>query len=131
MKKTKLIAGIVLIFLLGGVTGGLTVQTFFKRGFRDGPPKHRSVGDRAEFIVKRLAKDLDLSPAQVDEIRPIVQESEKAVSALMDSIDPELRATHDRGLAAIREKLNPEQQEKLDQIKEKMKKFRERRKKTK
>ena len=124
MNKAKVTAGIILLFLLGGVTGGLTVQLYHRQVPR--PEHHRppSASERTDFIMARLKHDLDLTPDQVVHIRPIMLSGEQAIAALMDRIDPEVRKIHEAGFAAIREKLEPEQQRTFDEIRERMKRFR-------
>ena len=124
MNKTKLTVGIVLIFLLGALTGVLAGQ-LYQRGDRLGhPPKHRSAAERTEFILERLTDDLDLSPTQVAEIRPIVEKSEKDVSAILDRVDPDLRKIHEQGFEGIRAKLEPDQQRKFDEFRERIERSR-------
>ena len=124
MNKAKLTAGIVLIFILGVLTGVLSTELYHKNSFRDHPPRPSTPEERTDFIMKRLARDLDLTDDQAVEIRPIVEESEKAMSELMDRISPEREQIMHQGFMAIREKLNPDQQVKLDEIRERIRNFR-------
>lgn len=124
MNRTRLTAGIVLIFVLGCLTGGLAVQLYQRHESRDAHRWHRSPGERVDFIMKRLERDLDLTAAQTAEIRPIVEANEQAVSEIKERIAPEIRAILDRGFSSIREKVTPAQQRELDEIRERMKGFR-------
>ena len=123
MSRIKLTVGIVLIFILGGLTGVLAVQFYHKYEHRGGPPPQPSLAARVDFIMERLVDDLDLTREQVAEIRPMVERTDKEATRLKDTIDPEMRRIHDQGFSAIREKLEPGQQRKLDEVLERMKKF--------
>ncbi len=123
MSRVKLTIGIVLIFILGGLTGVLSVEFYHKYEHRGGPPPHPSLAARVDFIMERLVDDLDLTKEQVAEIRPMVERTEKETTRLRDTIEPEMRRIHDRGFSAIREKLESAQQRKLDEVLERMRKF--------
>jgi hypothetical protein len=126
MNKTKLTLGVILIFILGGLAGALSLQLYHRHDLRGGPPRHASLSERVDFIMERLADDLDLTADQVSQVRPLVETAEKAVSELRDRIGPEIRRIHDEGFEAIRQKLDPRQQKKLDEIRQRMKKYRRR-----
>jgi len=126
MSKRKMTAGIILIFILGALTGVLAVQLFDAFKFNDGPHRRRTPAERTDFIMERLVDDLDLTADQATAVRPIVENAEQAVHGLKERIDPEIQAIHDRSFAAIREKLTPGQQQKFNEIRERIKRFRRR-----
>jgi hypothetical protein len=126
MNKTKFAIGLILIFLLGGLTGAFALKLYYRHDFRGGPPRHADLRERVDFIMQRLTDDLDLSPDQAAQVRPLVETSERAVSELRERISPEMRRIHDQSFEAIREKLDPNQQKKLDEIRDRMKNYRRR-----
>jgi hypothetical protein len=130
MNRTRLTVGIVLIFVLGCLTGGLAVQLFQRHEVGDAHRRPRSPEARVDFIMQRLERDLDLTVAQSAEIRPIVAANEKAISEIKERIAPQIRAILDRGFSSIRAMVTPDQQRKLDEIRERMKRFRDKRQPT-
>ncbi len=126
MTRAKLIAGIALIFFLGALAGALAMQGFYKYDKRGDPRRHLSTAQKVDFIVDRISRDLDLAPDQAAEIRPIVEAGEEEIRAIKDGIDPEIRESHDRVFSAIRERIEPAQQKKLDEMVARIKKFRAR-----
>lgn len=123
MSKVKLSAGIALIFLLGCLAGGLGMEYYHQQTRWNRPPHRPTPAERVDFICKRLAKDLDLSDRQTDEIRGIVEQGERAVSEIKEGVEPEIIRIHDQVFAAIRPKLDSGQQKKLDQLIQRLKKF--------
>ncbi len=115
MKRFKPIAGILLIFILGTLTGVLA-QRFLEIFEDTHPPPHRNVEQRVKFIMVRLTDDLELSPAQQKEIHPIVAATEEKVRAIRDEYAPRIQALHDAGIAEIKTRLNPGQQAELDRM---------------
>ena len=115
MKRFKPIAGILLIFILGTLTGVLA-QRFLEIFKDEHPPHHRNVEQRVNFIIERLTDDLDLSASQREEIRPIVAATEKKVRVIRDEYAPRIQALHDASIAEIKTKLNHGQQAKLDRM---------------
>ena len=123
MKRIKLIAGIVIIFLLGGLAGASVMRFYGWQRFGDNPRPRPGSVQRVEFIMERLKDDLDLTAAQMKEIRPIVAKGDQEVAVLKKTIRPAIRQIHDRGFAAIRGKLDPGQQRKLDELLARLRKF--------
>jgi hypothetical protein len=115
MRHLKPIAGILLVFILGALTGALAAR--FYSAFESGRPHHRrGLEERVEFIMKRLTDDLDLSATQQKEIRQIVASTEKKVQSIRAEYGPKLRALHDASIEEIKTRLTPGQQTELDRI---------------
>jgi hypothetical protein len=123
MNRTKVAAGIILIFVLGCLAGSLAVQLYHRQESRDAHRRHRTPEERVDFIMKRLDRDLDLTAQQAADIRPIVETNEKAISEIKERVAPEIRGILDKGFSAIRKILTPVQQRKLDGIRERMRNF--------
>ena len=101
---------IVVVFVLGGVTGGSLDRLYLSKnpgpGERRGP--HR--------MMERLKSDLKLNDEQVGKIRTILEESRRDFnqSRLIDC--PGVKPVRERTRARIRETLTPEQQKRYDEI---------------
>lgn len=120
MNKYKLIAGVLLIFFLGVITGALGTGAFFKqrikRFAKGGPP--------AAMILKRISGRLDLTESQQLEIEKIVTETGKKLRNLRQQHYPRFNKLMEEGIALMKEKLTDEQKDKLDDIYERIKKHR-------
>lgn len=122
MNKTKLTAGIVIIFLLGCLTGGLAAKYFYQREYH-GPRRHLPVSKRVDFIMKRLGENLELRSEQAERIRPIVEKGEREIAVLMKGVEPRMKKVHDWAFQAMRKELDPGQRRKLDELVKKLKRF--------
>jgi Spy/CpxP family protein refolding chaperone len=102
---------IVVVFVLGGVTGGSLDRLYLSKssgneGPRRGP--HR--------MIERWKKDLSLNDEQVAKIRTIFEESRKEFPPSRFVNCPEVRESRARTRARVRETLTPEQQKRFDEI---------------
>ena len=119
MNKWKAIAGILLIFILGGLVGalgtGMLVKQRIKR-FVDpkGPPPP------IHFLQRQLRR-MSLSADQEAKIGPILDRMHADFMALLEKSRPEFDRLFDTHVQEIREKLNASQQEKLDAMVQKIK----------
>jgi hypothetical protein len=115
MRHLKPIAGILIVFILGALTGALTAR--FYATFESGRPHHRrSQEERVEFIMKRLTDDLDLSATQQKEIRLIVASTEEKIQSIRDEYAPGIRALHEESIEKIKTRLTPGQKAELDRM---------------
>ncbi len=115
MRRLKPIVGILIVFILGAMTGALAMRLYLI--FESGHPHHRpNLEERVEFIMKRLTDDLDLSATQQKEIRPIVASTEEKVQSIRDEYLPKSRALHDASIQEIKTRLTPDQRAELDRI---------------
>src|SRR3954452_9821176 len=94
--KWKLIAGFLLVFVAGGVTGAFFVATQ-ARHFLFASPHHGIVADR---MRERLRRELNLTPDQVEKISPIV---DRAGSELEDIRRYSGRRVHETFVESHRE----------------------------
>jgi hypothetical protein len=115
MKRLKPITGILIVFILGILTGALAVR-FYSKFESERPPHRRSNEERVEFIMKRLSGDLDLTAVQQKEIRPIVALTEEKIQAIRDEYRPRIRTLLDENIKEIKTRLTPGQQTELDRI---------------
>ena len=114
MKKWKLAIGVTLVFILGGLVGSVGTQLYFKhwseRFWKD-------PSARREAFVQRLTKELGLTEAQQEEFRVIIEEVDNKVVALRREKRAEIKRALDEGFNRMNEKLNPDQQQTLEELK--------------
>jgi hypothetical protein len=114
MKKWKLAIGVTLVFILGGLVGSVGTQLYSKhwseRFWKD--PRARR-----EAFLQRLTRELRLTEAQQKEFRAIIEEVDKKVEKFRRENEAEIGKVLDEGFNQMKEKLNPDQQQKLDELK--------------
>ncbi len=121
MKKWKLAIGVVLVFILGGLVGSVGTQIYFKHWserFWKNPSARR------EAFLQRLTRELRLTEAQQKEFRAIIEEVDKKVEQFRRENRAEIRKVLDEGFNQMKQKLNPDQQLKLDELKARHEKHR-------
>jgi hypothetical protein len=109
MSKTKAIVGVCLIFLLGGVTGGIATHLVYSQrmeSFIKGGTEPRE-----QLIVARLTRKLSLDNSQQEQVRLIVHENRDAIRRVKKQYQPEIEAVLEQGQARIAALLRPDQQE--------------------
>jgi Spy/CpxP family protein refolding chaperone len=118
MNKTKLkvIAGILVVFLLGTIIGALGTGVFVMRKMRqfakEGPALQKA------WFMKRLTRRLDLTEAQQPEVANILDQTEEEINEFMQKSFSEFAEIMQRRNAQLKEILTPEQQKKLDEMSE-------------
>jgi len=116
MRKWKLIAGIALVFVLGVLVGSLGTR-FYHRDWSDRFFQEPSA--RKALILKKLTKDLELTETQQKEFRVIVDDTDKKLEAFGLERRSAVRTILDESFSRMKEKLDPEQQKKLDELRAK------------
>ena len=124
-SKLKLVLGLVAIFLAGLVVGGSVGLTVGKSKTPPAKPevqravapdreRERDRGSFTERICSRLKKDLDLTAEQVEQIKPIAEETSVQVKKLnaenYERVRDIFRASHKK----MKPFLTPEQIQRLD-----------------
>jgi Spy/CpxP family protein refolding chaperone len=106
--KGRLIAGFVLVFLAGGMTGAFVVasQTLFG-------PYHGNIADR---MRDRLRVQLRLSDEQVAKISPIIDKTAKQLETIRTESGRRVHETFVEAHREIAADLTPEQRTKLQEI---------------
>jgi len=114
MPKWKIIAGLLLVFVLGTLTGALSTGMVLKRqhAFFSRAPEGRKA-----FIMKRLSRKLDLSKDQKDRIEAIIDRVQAETFQKMREGRRFMREHLEKGFAEIRKELTPDQQRRFDQMK--------------
>jgi len=118
----KVIFATVIIFGAGVVTGGLLVKYSVQTPSR---PQHgqanRAVqpisagGIRIEFL-RRVERDLNLTPDQREQIDKIITASQERSKKLMEPIQPKIREELQQTREQFRAVLNPEQKIRFDEL---------------
>lgn len=120
MTKTRLWAGIALVFLSGLIIGAVGTGLYIKKTItgvlHEGPPAVKKI------IVKRLDKELDLTGNQKTEIEKIVGEAQSRLLNLRLQHQPEIEEIIEGGISQMKTKLSKEQQLKLDKVHERLRK---------
>jgi len=120
MNKTKLSIGVFLVFFVGVLTGSLGMGIYVKYQLERFGPGGPPPPPRPGVIIKKLSHELDLTQTQRAELKKILEESEAKISAVRDQFMPKIEEIADQSFAAMKEKLNADQQKELERIKEKI-----------
>ena len=114
MKSVKMIAGVLLVFVLGVLAGISGAQFYLKD--RIGPPP--DLRAKKAFFLKRLARELDLTVAQKAAVGQLIEQHAARVEPVLQDHFREMETLMDEGIGAIKNELTPEQQRKLDALRE-------------
>ena len=114
MERSKIIAGILAVFL-SGIVIGAAISAFYMKSrmfeMLDNPPKPPE-----EFIVQKLSEDLGLSAKQRQAVQEIVSTYSARMHKEISSFKPRLDAILDEMTAQLKMHLEPAQQKKLDEM---------------
>jgi Spy/CpxP family protein refolding chaperone len=137
VNNWKVILATMVIFGTGVVTGGLLVRQA-DHG-RDRRPQHAGAGVhpaptgpagvmRIEFL-RRMERELELTPAQREPIDRILKDAQERMKKLMDTVEPRRREEYKRTVEEFRAVLTAEQKERFDALaKQQQQRVREQRK---
>jgi Spy/CpxP family protein refolding chaperone len=106
--KTQVMLLIVLVFVLGGVTGAAVDRMILNR-----PGSKEKPGPRYGRGLESMTRDLKLTPEQADSIRTIFGENRKEFRTRMSEC-PGVRELREQTDARIKELLTAEQQTLLE-----------------
>lgn len=121
MNRLKLYAGIILVFILGALTGSLGTGIYFKHRIEKfGPPGPSA---RKAFLMKKFSGELNLTEAQQVEIKKILDQLDTKIYDIMRKNRPEIEKIMDDSIVLMKDKLNNEQKQKLDELHKKMKEY--------
>ena len=112
--KWKLIAGFLLVFLAGGVTGAY-VAAKTARHYMFAVSHH---GLAAQRMRERLQTQLDLTPEQAAKITPAVDKAAAQLEDIRKDTARRVRATFDEVHRQIGNDLTPAQRAKLEQMRQ-------------
>lgn len=114
MTRGKLWTGLIVLFLAGVLTG--IVGTSLYHRYQHQHRWERGPAAMQERIIKRLTRQLSLTPAQQAEIEPIVSQAHLKILQLRFAHQPEVEQILTQGIAELKGKLSAEQQDKLDEL---------------
>ncbi len=111
--KLKIWLVLVVVFLLGCVTGGALAGLY-----------HARAGANRAFVHERerqahfeeMRRELNLSDEQTAAVRAILDETRSEYRALRSELRPRFEEPRQKARARIRALLTPEQQQKFDEI---------------
>jgi hypothetical protein len=115
LRHWRLILGLVVVFLAGGVTGSVLTLGAVHRRYQQ--LQHPDTwGPRT---LAWLHRELKLTPEQEEQARPIVDEEVGELVRLRDGADKDRRVIIGRMLLRVAEHLTPEQRDRLQELIEK------------
>jgi Spy/CpxP family protein refolding chaperone len=112
----KVILAFAGVFLAGAIAGGPLAL----RLLRHGGSEHHSWRGLGPQIMRHFADRLDLTPAQKEKIRPIIQRAQQETQRLRRENIRNVAATIEQMQAAIAAELTPAQRIKLDEMRRHM-----------
>ena len=112
--KWKLIAGFLLVFLAGGLTGAFLGASHVRHFFF----KFHHRGDIGERMPHRLQRELDLTPEQMTKISPILDRAAAQLQQVRNDTGQRVREILNETHRQMTPHLTDEQREKLKQIEE-------------
>ncbi len=121
MNSWKVILATMVIFGTGVVTGGLLVRHSVRPLPQRIPVAVRPVvaqspgGMRIEFL-RRIQRDLDLTPEQRERVDRILKESQDRSKKIMEPVAGDLRQEIQRTKEEFRQSLRPEQRARFDEL---------------
>ena len=120
MNRWKITLRYGLVFMLGLVLGmagsRLALKYRFARAMQNRPVAQR------QMMMRHLTRQLQLTKPQQTEIERIVDAQLKALSDVRERHQPEVQAIFQQAEDEMKPHLLPEQQQKLDQIMQRMQK---------
>ena len=119
MKRWKLISGLLLVFVLGVLAGSFGTRIYLKDRFEH---LRKDPKARQAFIMRKLSKELELTPDQKIKVEKIVEQMGEKRREFFLKNRPEIKKIMDEGFAQIRKELNSDQQKKLDVLREEFEK---------
>ncbi len=112
--KWKLIAGFLLVFLAGGLTGVFVGASHTRHFFF----KFHHRGDISERMRERLRRELDLTPEQVAKISPILDRAAAQLQQMRRDTGQRVREILNETHRQMAPYLTDEQRQKLQQMEE-------------
>ena len=126
MNKWKAIAGVLLVFILGGLAGVFGTMCICRhRGewlMKGGPHTY------GEAVVRRLDHELKLSEEQRRQVEVIVTDARTEIKELRKQAQPKIDAVFNQAVNRISAILSPEQRVKFEKFVEKRRERMKRRK---
>lgn len=118
MNRAKLWTGLLVLFLSGILMGAAGAWIMVERKAMDSVTrsKERAPG----VIVERLDRELELNEAQKRRITEIVSQTQEEIRELRRRMRPEMDRIIQDSRERMKEELTPQQQERLDELFERL-----------
>jgi len=114
LPQSKIVIYLASIFLVGAISGAVVAWGAAKERRVDvNTRKHTTMRDVCDHLKKRYQSHLDLTPAQMEKVEPILDETWKQMRAIHGRTMQEIDEVLDRSNAEIARELTPQQQVKL------------------
>jgi Spy/CpxP family protein refolding chaperone len=113
MKKWKLVAGVLLVFVFGVLVGSLCsglYHQYLSNLFRKDP------AERKAFILKKFSERLDLTETQQNVFKAIIDQVDRQRRAQLQKNRSELNKIRDESYLEMKKVLNPDQQNTFDEL---------------
>jgi hypothetical protein len=114
MKKWKAVTGVILVFLLGVMAGGIADRMVcwhrVENIISGGPAARRAL------IIKKLSCELNLNADQKAKLEEIAKDTHAQIKAVKTQIQPQVDAIIAASADRVRAMLNPEQLEKFNKF---------------
>lgn len=114
MKSIKPAIGVILIFLLGALSGSATTFLVYRADCEVTP--NTSHHSREAMLLKRLSDGLALDNRQQDQIGTIIHETHGKISRIRQKMRPEIEAVLAESQQRISVLLRPDQLDKFRKI---------------
>ena len=114
MKTWKAVISIIIIFLLGGISGAVVMHSLDSKKIESiikGEPVTTT-----EFIVARLNRQLNLDDTQLEQARVIVQGTHAEIRNVRDTYRPQIQEIIKRSQDKVRTILRPDQLETFNKM---------------
>ncbi len=122
MKRIKILSGLLLVFLsgacIGAVGGYLYTQHKIESLVKSGPPP-----EMMPRLMRRLARELALTPSERAELEPITQDMMASLSDLRRRYHPELEQIMESHFDRMEDKLPPEKGRKLETVRTRLRRW--------
>lgn len=126
MNQIKLAIGVILVFLVGLLTGAIISGYYYKERVKSfetgGPPE----GVKIRMLLDRFSHDLELTDSQKDKIEKVLRDLQENIFQLRRKAFPQIEEFNKKSLEQIKSILNSKQMEKFNTFQEKMEKFHDR-----
>lgn len=113
-KKIKTISGVVLIFFIGAVCGGVVVHIFYKTEIQK-----YATGDAGVYqklILKNLTWRLELDAGQREKVLARLENAHCEIQSVRKQYRPQIQDILEKSRRQIRSELKGEQVEKFDRL---------------
>jgi hypothetical protein len=114
MKSLKPIAGLLLVFILGAMSGSLV--TYFVNISRMDAIIAGGPRAREDVLIAKLTRKLDLDSQQREQVKSVIHETHEEMRLIRKKVHPQIEALLGDSQLRISSLLRPEQQEKFRKI---------------